>query len=166
MVVDLALSTGLRVSEIAALTIANFDYKRLTITVTRMQRREKIPGQTVPGDDGVLEQAYRPKRVPESLAIDNALADHLIEYVANQRKHNAGGRLLIGKQGPLTAQGLQRVWKSAVKRAGLPKELSIHCGRHSLATALYNSTHIESLTRLNARLVQLQLGHASVAVTL
>ncbi len=137
MVVDLALSTGLRVSEIAALTLRDVDSKRLTITVTRVKKK---------------------LRKPESLAVDKALLDHITEYMANQRKPDAGDQLLVGKQGPLTAQGLQRVWKSAVKRAGLPKELSIHCGRHTLATHLLAKTH-------NLRQVQKQLGHSSPTVT-
>ncbi len=138
LIVDLALSTGLRVSEIAAITLADIDAKRLTITVTRVKKKT---------------------RKPESLAIGKALADHLAEYIAHQRKDNASTRLLIGKKGPLTAQGLQVAWKRAVAKAGLPVEVSIHCGRHTLATALFNETH-------NAKLVQRQLGHSSVATTL
>ena len=46
----------------------------------------------------------------------------------------------VGKRGPLTAQGLMQVWKTAVKRAGLPKELSIHSARHTLAVHLLRKT--------------------------
>jgi len=50
------------------------------------------------------------------------------------------------------------VWKTAVKRAGLPKELSIHSARHTLAVHLLRKTG-------NLRQVQKQLGHASPATT-
>jgi len=51
-----------------------------------------------------------------------------------------------------------QVWKTAVKRAGLPKELSIHSARHTLAVHLLRKTG-------NLRQVQKQLGHASPATT-
>ena len=58
----------------------------------------------------------------------------------------------------MTAQGLQRIWKRAIKRASLPKELSIHSARHTLATHLLKKTG-------NLRLVQKQLGHSSPVTT-
>jgi integrase len=64
----------------------------------------------------------------------------------------------LGSRGPLTAQGLQRIWKRSVKLAGLPKELSIHSARHTIAVQLLKKTG-------NLRLVQKQLGHASPATT-
>ncbi len=44
--------------------------------------------------------------------------------------------LFVGKRGPLTVQGLQRIWKASVREAGLPEELSIHCARHTIAVHL------------------------------
>jgi len=66
--------------------------------------------------------------------------------------------LFVGSRGPLTAQGLQRIWKGAIKRAGLPEELSIHSARHTIAVALLRRTG-------NLRQVQKQLGHSSPATT-
>ena len=68
------------------------------------------------------------------------------------------GPLFVGCRGPLTAQGLQRIWKAAVRRAGLPAELSIHSARHTLAVHLLRKTG-------NLRQVQKQLGHSSPATT-
>jgi len=135
LLVDLALSTGLRVSEMAALTIEDVNLKRGSLTIIRVKKR---------------------KKVKESLAIGKDLIQHLREYIAGtgQRK----GPLFVGKQGPLTTQGLQRIWKSAVKRTGLPKELSIHCARHTIAVHLLKKTG-------NLRQVQKQLGHSSPATT-
>ena len=64
----------------------------------------------------------------------------------------------IAQKRSLTMYGLQQIWKFAVKRAGLPKELSIHSARHSMAVHLLKKTG-------NLRQVQKQLGHASPATT-
>lgn len=135
MLVDLALSTGLRVSEMAALKIKDVDLKRGAISVIRRKRK---------------------RRFKETMAIGKELIQHLKEYIAWTGRKS--GVLFIGKQGELTAQGLQRIWKAAVKRAGLPAELSIHSARHTIAVHLLKKTG-------NLRQVQKQLGHASPATT-
>ena len=135
MLVDLALSTGLRVSEMAAMKIKDIDLKRGRLSVTRMKRK---------------------KKVKESLALGKDLAKHLKDYIAwTERK---SGALFVGSRGALTAQGLQRIWKHSIKLAGLPKELSIHSARHTIAVHLLRKTS-------NLRQVQKQLGHASPAIT-
>ena len=135
MVVDLALSTGLRVSEMAALKIRDVDFKRGCITVVRVKKK---------------------KKVKEALALGKELLKHLKEYTACLDKKR--GPLFVGKRGPLTAQGLQRIWKAAVRETGLPEELSIHCARHTIAVHLLRKTG-------NLRQVQKQLGHASPVIT-
>ncbi|MHC4520955.1 MAG: tyrosine-type recombinase/integrase [Planctomycetota bacterium] len=150
MLIDLALSTGLRVSEMAALAVEDVDLKRGCMRVIRLKRR---------------------KAVRETLAIGKDLVDHLKAYLSwrsarvsdlgkSLRKGLAAtkGPLFVGCRGPLSAQGLQRVWKSAIKRAGLPIELSIHSARHTIAVALLKKTG-------NLRQVQKQLGHSSPATT-
>ena len=135
MLVDLALSTGLRVSEMAALTIKDVDLKRSCMSVTRLKRK---------------------KKVRETMALGKDLAQHLKDYIAwTDRK---SGALFVGSRGTLTAQGLQRIWKRSVKLAGLPNELSIHSARHTIAVHLLRKTS-------NLRQVQKQLGHASPATT-
>lgn len=135
MLVDLALSTGMRVSEMASLEIKDVDFKRGCLKITRMKRK---------------------KKVKESLAIGKELARHLKDYIewADLKR----GPLFVGSRGPLTAQGLQRIWKRSIDLAGLPKELTIHCARHTIAVHLLRKTQ-------NLRQVQKQLGHASPATT-
>jgi len=133
--VDLMLSTGLRVSEAALLKIQDVDLKRGSLKVTRLKRK---------------------KKTRESLAIGKDLIEHLQEYIAwTGRKE---GPLFVGSRGPLTSRGLQQIWKAAIKRAGLPDELSIHSARHTIAVHLLKKTG-------NLRQVQKQLGHASPATT-
>ena len=135
MVVDLALSTGLRVSEMASLNLKDIDLKRGCMAVTRLKRK---------------------KKVKETMALGKELALHLKDYIA-WTGHKRGA-LFVGGRGSLTAQGLQRIWKKSIKTAGLPKELSIHSARHTIAVHLLRKTQ-------NLRLVQKQLGHASPATT-
>ena len=135
MLVDLALSTGLRVSELAALKIEDVDLKRSYLLVVRLKRKKKRS---------------------ETLAIEMDLAPHLKEYIAWTGRKS--GSLFEGSRGPLTAQGLQRIWKRSIKLAGLPKELSIHSARHTYAVRLYSQTN-------DLVLVQRQLGHVSPMTT-
>ena len=151
MLVDFALSTGLRVSETAKVNVEDIDLKRGLVAISRAKKRKRVK--------------------PEPLAIGKELADHLRDYLAwrscrlsdfngslPRTLTAAKGALFIGCRGPLTAQGLQRVWKASVKRASLPVELSIHSARHTLAVHLLKKTG-------NLRQVQKQLGHSSPTIT-
>jgi len=133
VLVDVALSTGLRVSELAAIQIKDIDLKRGFIKVQRKKRK---------------------KKVVDSLAISPDLIKHIKDYIEDRTT----GKLFVGERGDLTRQGLQQIWKTAVKRAGLPKELSIHSARHTMAVHLLKKTG-------NLRQVQKQLGHASPGTT-
>jgi len=133
LVVDVALATGLRVSELAAIQVKDIDFKRGFIKVQRRKRR---------------------KKTIDSLAVSPELLKHIKEYLTDR----TDGNLFVGERGNLTRYGLQQIWKSAVKRACLPKELSIHSARHSMAVHLLKKTG-------NLRQVQKQLGHASPATT-
>lgn len=147
MVVDAALSTGLRVSELAKLQISDVDFKRGALKIERVKKKKK-------------------KR--ETMAIGKDLLKHLKEYIQwleNEEDNEEGPlfpsssiRPLFGPRNALTAQGLQQIWKQAIKLARLPKTLSIHAARHTCAVHLLRKTG-------NLRLVQKQLGHASPTTT-
>ena len=119
----------------AVIKIEDIDLKRGFVKVTRRKRK---------------------KKVVDTLAISPELNKHLAEYIewADLTK----GPLFVGKRGPMTNRGLQQIWAKAVKEAGLPRELSIHSARHSMAVHLLKKTK-------NLRQVQKQLGHASPATT-
>jgi integrase len=138
MLIDLALSTGLRVSELAAIKQTDVDLRRRFITVGRLKRRQ---------------------RVEESLAIGEDLCRHLKEYV-NWLKmvRPSAAMLLVGERGPYSRYGLGQLWNDAITRAGLPADYSIHSARHTMAVALLGKTG-------NLRQVQKQLGHASPVTT-
>lgn len=133
MLVDTALTTGLRVSELAALKIRDIDLKRGFLSVIRRKKK---------------------KAKTESLAISKELVIHLKDYIGER----TDGMLFVGKRGDLSSQGLQQLWRATIKRAGLPKKLSIHTARHTLAVHLLKKTG-------NLRQVQKQLGHSSPVIT-
>jgi len=135
MLVDIALSTGLRVSELAAIRIRDIDFKRCSLSVVRLKRK---------------------KQIIETLAIGKGLLHHIKQYI--KWTGRTKGKLLIGERGNLTSQGLQQIWKAAIRQAGLPKELSIHSARHTMAVTLLKRTG-------NLRQVQKQLGHSSPVIT-
>jgi site-specific recombinase XerD len=150
MVVDIALSTGLRVSEIANLNVEDIDLKRGCLKVVRVKKKRKTK---------------------ETLAVGKELVDHLNQFLkwrsarisSADKGYRKGltpskGPLFIGCRGPLTSGGLQKIWHGAVERANLPKELSIHSARHTMAVHLLKRTG-------NLRQVQKQLGHSSPATT-
>src|SRR6056297_3620206 len=123
MVVDLALGTGLRVSEMARITHADIDLRRGFLRAWRMKRRNPST---------------------ETIALGKDLIDHLKEFIEWKslvgQETGDDSPLLVGKRGPLTDRGLQQIWKSCCKSAGLPKELSIHAARHTLAVHLLAKT--------------------------
>ena len=135
MVVDMALGTGLRVAELAQLKIEDINFKRGSLKVVRVKKK---------------------KKTRETLAIGKDLLNHLREYL--EWLDETKGHLFLGQRGRLSAQGLQQIWKRAIERAGLPKELSIHSARHTCGTHLLRKTK-------NLRQVQKQLGHASPVIT-
>lgn len=141
-VVDVALSTGLRVSEMQALTVGDVDLKLGALTVTRRKRRHTPP--------------------PETLMISADLAEHLREFIAWKaavgEPVTPKAALFVGKRGPLSVRGMQLVWHSARARADLPARLSIHAARHTCGTHTYRATKDLVLT-------QRQLGHTSPTVT-
>jgi integrase len=132
-VVDTALQTGLRVAELANLQVSDFDAKTRSLKVVRVKKK---------------------KSVPETLPISKDLAEHLKTYI-NERKT---GSIFQGKKGGLSRAGLQQIFHRAIEHAHLPKTLSIHSCRHSLAVRLLKSSG-------NLRMVQLQLGHSSPQTT-
>lgn len=159
MLVDLALSTGLRVSELARIKVADVDLKRSILTVCRSKKREKTGRMVRDVKTRKRKPEYRRKLTDESLNIGSDLGKHLREYLEWRKLADIDNEnLLIGKRGPLTPQGLELIWRKTVAAAGLPAEYSIHCARHTMAVVLLKKTG-------NLRQVQKQLGHSSPIVT-
>lgn len=139
MLVDLALFTGLRVAEIAALEVGDLALKA-----------ENPYLIVCNGKGGKRRTVY----------LDAALVKHLRDYVKHHLINpDAQAPLFPGRGNkhspPIT---LMKSFKKAIEAAGLPEKLSIHSARHTYATYLLRDTN-------NPRYVQKQLGHASIAMT-
>jgi len=136
MALELALLTGLRVSEVAAL---HWDDIRL--------------------DSGGGWVLVRRGKGGKSRAVrfGRRLAAALLRY---RQIIGDGGYFFPGRgSGHISTRTLQLWLKGALAEADLPRDFTFHSFRHTYATTLYmRSNH-------NLRLVQQQLGHADMRST-
>lgn len=143
MLIDLALFSGLRVSEIVHLTVGDL---RLN------------------GSENLIFVENGKGGKSGYVTIDKALAKHLKEFISWKKtvgeSVDAHAPLLTGSTNgqPYSSSALQKEFKRAAENAGLPKHYSIHSCRHTFATYLLKSTR-------NLRLVQKQCRHSSPSVT-
>ncbi len=140
LIVDLALSTGLRVMEIAQLDCGDVFIR-----------------------DGISSLLVRNGKCGKRRLVrfGELLKDHLNEYIL--WKQNVGEP--TGPSNPLflssntgchlTTRAIQKAFKRTAVKAGLSTHYSIHCLRHTYACQLYKASNY------NLRLVQKQLGHSS-----
>jgi site-specific recombinase XerD len=135
MLIDLATKSGLRVAEIANLTVNDLSLgKEPCIHVVGKGNKKRI------------------------VYIDSKLKKHLKEYIKSHDMKNEDHLLKSSHGKPFTTRALQKHFKSALKVSGLSESYSIHSARHSYATVLYAQTK-------DLRLIQKQLGHSSVTTT-
>lgn len=144
LVVNLGLSTGLRVMEISQL---NCDDIFIQDGVScRLVRRGKCGKRRI-------------VRFAKSLEL------HLAEYLLWKRlvgeSTESGAPLLLSSvtRQHMTTRSLRLAFKRTAAEAGLPSHFSIHCLRHTYACQLYKASGY------NLRLVQKQLGHSSIRTT-
>jgi len=137
MVIDLALHTGLRVAELSNLTVADvhLEYGEKSLTVRNGKGNK----------DRVVKFGSDVKR-------------HLKEYLAS-RPSNSPYVFPSSRQDRMSRSAIQKMVKKWMQEAGLPGHYSVHSLRHTYATRLYKASGH------NPRLVQKQLGHASVQTT-
>ena len=148
MLVHLALNSGLRVSEIADLTMSDLYLAGKSDTYLIVQHGK---GR---GKLGKKRDVY----------LDREIVKHLKKYIALKKKTlgesvKLNAPLFVGQGGKkFTTTALQISFKKAIQTADLPEHYSIHSSRHTYATLLLAKTN-------NLRFVQKQLGHASMNMT-
>ncbi len=136
MIIDLALQTGLRASEMCDLLISDIHigYGQNSIFV-----REGKGGKSA------------------NVIINDSLKRHLKQYLKISKRGE--GPLLITEQGgKYTRQALHATVKGIFKAHKLPKRYAVHSLRHSFCSELYRATN-------NLRLVQAQARHTSIQTT-
>jgi integrase/recombinase XerC len=141
-------SAGLRISELASLTLANL-----------------TGGRKDPEGARIIGKGGKERYVFFSDEGRAALRDYLPERIANLqkagiKKADAGkGPLFISRKGkPLSVPGVRWIIARYAERSGLGKNIHPHSLRHSFATHLVNSG-------CDVRIVQEMLGHSSLSTT-
>ena len=139
-IVDLALSTGLRVMEIAQLDCGDI-FSRDGISSLLLRNGK-----------------YGKRRL---VRFSELLKDHLNEYMSwkqdiGEPTGPCDPLFLSSNTGSyLTTRAIEKAFKRTAAKAGLSAHYSIHCLRHTYACQLYKASGY------NLRLVQKQLGHSS-----
>lgn len=142
MLIHLALNSGLRVMEIAAL---------------------KMIDLCLNGKENYLIVHCGKRGKKRDVYLDDEIVVHLKSYIEIKKQWKEpidfDSPLLAGRGGKhYTTTALEISFKKAIIKAGLPQHYSIHSSRHTYATLLLAKAK-------NIRFVQKQLGHASIAMT-
>ena len=136
---ELFYSSGLRVSELAAVTLQQIDLENGFLRVFGKGSKERV--------------------VP----VGGKARDALLTYLTSGRPHlvkpKTGSQLFLNNRGlALSRMGLWLIVQQYAKRAGLTKKVKPHALRHSFATHLLTGG-------ADLRAIQEMLGHASISTT-
>ena len=136
-IIEVALGTGLRVSELSNLKIEDIQLGR--------GQNSLVVRKGKGGKTGIVQFSTRLKNI-------------ILEYL-DYRDSDSPYLFYSERSEQILVSGLQKVFKNCARKAGLDKRYSIHCLRHTYATVLYKASGY------NLRLVQAQLRHSSISVT-
>ena len=147
-----AWATGLRAGELLALTSADLDFSRKTISVNKSA-------------DDCNREIRQPKTATSSalLPMPSALESTLKNYLARHWQPNPRGLLFPNRRGtrPRLRDNVVRYGlKPVLRKLGIPaRDVGLHAFRHGLATELANTgTPLPTL--------QQQMRHADIGTTL
>jgi site-specific recombinase XerD len=133
-ILNITYSAGLRISEVTRLRVSDIDSGRMLIRIN--QGKGKKDRYTI---------------------LANSTLDLLRRYYLKYRPKDV---LFPGMDPdkPISVRTIQKVFKTAMKKAGIKKDAYFHCLRHSFATHL-----LEQGT--NLRLIQQLMGHTTLKTT-
>jgi integrase/recombinase XerD len=137
--IELLYATGLRVSELVGVRLADLHLDEHYLTCIGKGSKERL--------------------VP----IGDQATDWIRKYSSQARRALLKGRasprlFLNARGGPLSRVGFWKILKQHARRAGLPRTISPHVLRHSFATHLLERG-------ADLRAIQLMLGHADLSTT-
>ena len=137
LIIEMALGTGLRVSELANLKVDDIHIRKGQYSLT------------VNNGKGDKDRV---------VGFNNKLKVLVQEYL-DYRKSMSSYLFASERGEKMTRFGVGRVFKTMAAKAGLDSKHSIHTLRHTYATNLYKASGY------NLRMVQKQLGHSSITTT-
>ena len=135
-VIEVALGTGLRVSELSNLLIADIQLGR--------------------GQNSLIVRKGKGNKT-RVVTFSTRLKNIIQEYL-DYRKSDSPYLFYSARSEQIMVSGLQKIFKNSARKAGFGT-MSIHSLRHTYATELYKASGY------NLRLVQQQLGHSSIQTT-
>jgi site-specific recombinase XerD len=141
-IIDIALSAGLRASEICNLKVGDIHIGK--------------------GESAIFVENGKGNK-SRLVLIGDKLKKHLKEYIEWKKRGKEDVRsesyLFNSERSPkMTLSAIQKRFKYWTRLAGLNSSYSIHSARHTYGTMLYRNTK-------DLRMVQKQLGHSSCQVT-
>ena len=139
LVLELLFSTGLRVSELCALSQDTFllSNSGLRLLVKGKGRKERIIQITT----------------PELLQLAQTYCDVFSKEIQEQ------GAILFNRRGhPLSPQSVRRIINKYLNRIGVSNHVTPHMFRHTFATSLLEAG-------MDIRYIQSLLGHSSISIT-
>ncbi len=139
---ELLYSSGLRVGELVSITMNDLDISNGWVRVLGKGSKERY----VPIGEKALSalKDYLPQRMGIQLSNPSVSAD--------------GSLFLNLKGGPLSDRSVRRILKSMLLNAGILRDASPHCFRHSFATHLLHGG-------ADLRSIQELLGHSNLSTT-
>jgi site-specific recombinase XerD len=175
-IVETAYAAGLRISELASLTLGAVDLRRGEVRVTGKGRKERISLLGRPARAALDAWMASGRPVLVEAAARAATERYGTGAVAAGSRRATAGATATGATvgggsrdardvlflnrygGPLGARGMRLRLDTLAREAGLPKGFSPHTLRHSFATHLLDGG-------ADLRIVQELLGHESLATT-
>ncbi len=132
---DLLISTGIRIGEAAAITLDDIISPERTILIHSKGRKQRL------------------------IYISSPVTWNRLKVLIKERKNTESNHLFVNRYGnPLSIHGIEDIYKKYIKRAQINTKSTPHYLRHTFATNLLTNG-------ADLRSVQEILGHASVATT-
>jgi len=160
-IVETAYAAGLRISELASLTVGSVDLKRGEIRVTGKGRKERVSLLGRPAKAALVRYLDdgRPFLASRAVGADERSGSRARSRGAVERPMDNATVLFLNHRGSaLAVRGLRFRMERLRVAAGLPQGVSPHTLRHSFATHLLDGG-------ADLRVVQELLGHESLATT-
>ncbi len=137
LIIKLMYETGMRVGELASLTIGDVDLDSSEISIQRAKRHEE--GRKVP--------------------IVNSWTKTMLHDYIGTRKNRKDPLFVSNKRGPLSRRQVERLVSNYAEKAGIePDKRHPHVLRHTHAVQALKSG-------IDLRTLQQNLGHSSIEVT-